>query len=76
MPRGVVLQSGAVGQQQEGGARLNRISNRTQEERNVRFYRRLGFVVIADEICPLGDGYRNWMMLREPRSQQPLSEFE
>ena len=36
MPRGVVLQSGAVGQQQEGGARLNRISNRTQEERNVQ----------------------------------------
>ena len=42
----------------------------TQEERNVQFYRRLGFEVIADEMCPLGDGYRNWMMLREPRSQQ------
>ena len=38
----------------------------TQEERNVRFYSRLGFEVIADERCPFGDGYRNWMMLREP----------
>lgn len=38
----------------------------TQEERNVRFYRRLGFEVISDDECPLGGGYRNWMMLREP----------
>ena len=30
------------------------------------FYRRLGFEVISDEVCPIGDGYRNWMMLREP----------
>jgi len=27
----------------------------TQEERNVTFYRRLGFAVIADEICVLPD---------------------
>ena len=38
----------------------------TQEERNVRFYRRLGFGVIAEEGCPCGDGYWNWIMLREP----------
>jgi len=40
----------------------------TQEERNVRFYRRLGFEVIADEQCPLGDdgNFRNWMLLRDP----------
>ena len=39
----------------------------TQEERNVRFYARLGFEVVADEICPVGD-FRNWAMIREPRS--------
>ena len=38
----------------------------TQEERNVRFYARLGFEVIVDEVCPIGEGYRSWMMLREP----------
>ena len=42
----------------------------TQEERNVRFYGRLGFEVIADEMCPFGDGYRNWMMLREPGARK------
>ena len=40
----------------------------TQEERNVTFYRRLGFAVIADEICPIGATYRCWMMLREPNA--------
>ena len=39
----------------------------TQEERNVVFYRRLGFEVIADEVCPIGGSYRSWMMLREPK---------
>ena len=39
----------------------------TQEERNVRFYAKLGFEVVADEICPVGD-FRNWAMIREPRS--------
>ena len=43
----------------------------TQEERNVTFYERLGFRVIADEICPIGQAFRNWMMLREP--QQPTN---
>ena len=41
----------------------------TQEERNVRFYARLGFEVVADETCPVGD-FRNWAMVREPRSSQ------
>ena len=39
----------------------------TQEERNVRFYAKLGFEVVADEICPVG-AFRNWAMVREPRS--------
>ena len=43
----------------------------TQEERNVRFYKRLGFAVIADTVCPIGAGYRNWMMLREPEATAP-----
>jgi GNAT superfamily N-acetyltransferase len=44
----------------------------TQEERNVRFYRRLGFEVVADEHCPLGDegGFRNWLLLREVASSR------
>ena len=39
----------------------------TQEARNVIFYRRLGFEVIAEKVCPIGGGYHNWMMMREPR---------
>ena len=31
------------------------------------FYGRLGFAVIADEICQIGATYRSWMMLREPK---------
>ena len=46
---------------------LCRLPLATQEERNVTFYRRLGFAVIADEICPIGATYRSWMMLREPK---------
>ena len=38
----------------------------TQVERNVRFYSRLGFAVVSDDTCPVGGGYRSWMMLREP----------
>jgi len=45
----------------------------TQEERNLTFYRRLGFAVIADEICPIGATYRCWMMLREPNASAKLS---
>ena len=46
----------------------------TQEERNLTFYRRLGFAVIADEICPIGATYRCWMMLRESNASAKLSE--
>ena len=45
----------------------------TQEERNLTFYRRFGFAVIADEICPIGATYRCWMMLREPNASAKLS---
>ena len=43
------------------------VSLSTQEERNVTFYRRFGFAVIADEICQVGATYRSWTMLREPK---------
>ena len=39
----------------------------TQEKRNVTFYGRLGFEVIAEGDCSVGGGYHNYMMLREPR---------
>ena len=38
----------------------------TQETRNVRFYRRLGFKVVDESHCPVGDGFKNWVMIREP----------
>ena len=36
----------------------------TQEERNVRFYSRLGFEVAHEEVFP--EGVRNWFMVRQP----------
>jgi len=42
----------------------------TQDARNVTFYSRLGFEVIAERDSPVGGGYRNWMMLREPVTYQ------
>jgi GNAT superfamily N-acetyltransferase len=38
----------------------------TQEDRNVRFYERLGFKVVSEKILDFGDGVRNWTMVREP----------
>ena len=38
----------------------------TQETRNVTFYSRLGFKVVDESHCPVGDGFKNWMMIREP----------
>ena len=37
----------------------------TQEERNVTFYKRLGFEVADLSVCEHG-GYKTWAMLREP----------
>ena len=37
----------------------------TQEERNVTFYKRLGFKVMDLSACEHG-GYKNWTMMREP----------
>lgn len=37
----------------------------TQDARNVSFYERLGFAVVAEDTCPIGD-YHTWSMLREP----------
>jgi hypothetical protein len=34
----------------------------------VRFYEKLGFVVVDDCTCPVGPGYRNWTMIREPNA--------
>ena len=39
----------------------------TQEARNLTFYGRLGFEVVAEKECPVGAGYRNRMMVREPK---------
>ena len=36
----------------------------TQNERNVRFYRKFGFEVAAEEPFPKLEGLRNWGMLR------------
>lgn len=39
----------------------------TQDARNVSFYERLGFAVVAEDTCPIGGfGYHTWSMLREP----------
>ena len=39
----------------------------TQESRNVTFYGRLGFKIVDECHCPVGNGYKNWMMIREPK---------
>ena len=36
----------------------------TQDSRNVAFYERLGFAVIDEDTCPIGE-YHTWSMLRE-----------
>ena len=38
----------------------------TQERQNVTFYSRLGFNVVDESKCPVGEGYLNWVMIREP----------
>jgi GNAT superfamily N-acetyltransferase len=38
----------------------------TQERINVTFYKRLGFQVVDESCVPIGQGYTNWMMIREP----------
>jgi len=38
----------------------------TQEERNVRFYSKLGFKVLTEEAFPSSSAFRNWFMLWEP----------
>ena len=39
----------------------------TQERRNVVFYSRLGFKVVDEAKVPIGNGYTNWIMIREPK---------
>ena len=39
----------------------------TQETRNVTFYSRLGFKIVDESHCPVGNGFKNWMMIREPK---------
>ena len=41
----------------------------TQEEQNVRFYQKLGFEVVDKSLVPIGNGYTNWMMVREAQHQ-------
>ena len=41
----------------------------TQEEQNVRFYQKLGFEVVDESMVPIGNGYTNWMMVREAQHQ-------
>ena len=36
----------------------------TQDARNVAFYERLGFAVVDEDTCPIGE-YHTWSMLRE-----------
>lgn len=43
----------------------------TQERRNVIFYSRLGFKVVDEANVPIGDGYTNWIMIREPNKERP-----
>ena len=41
----------------------------TQEKRNVKFYKRLGFKVVDECHVNIGKGYVNWTMVREPKAK-------
>ena len=42
----------------------------TQERRNVHFYQELGFEVVDEAKVPIGKGYMNWIMIREPQKRK------
>ena len=46
----------------------------TQEKLNVIFYQRLGFKVADESMCPVGEGYTSWTMVREPVLRQEEEE--
>mmetsp|Transcript_12661 Transcript_12661/g.24724 ORF Transcript_12661/g.24724 Transcript_12661/m.24724 type:complete len:241 (-) Transcript_12661:79-801(-) len=66
--QGIGSRSLKVVLEEEAKARKLPVFLATQEERNVRFYGKLGFKVAKEQAFPSSSEFRNWFMLWEPPS--------